>query len=168
MAKDFDFRRKASHAKPTPTVAKSFVPKPAERYRARKSRAKWSMGILCFGLIAVAIAVYWQFNQSRLTSQGESANTTAEQIEPQQVKVGVYAEGTDLTICRDLANNISEQGYVAICIGSSLASHPKTEIWSLDSYKSEAQKINTAQGLNADFFTLSSESQYQIIIYTGS
>lgn len=166
MARDFDFNRRTPKTNTKPGAP---VPQPATRYRNQRKRGSWSIIFLITGLLLVGVTLFYQFNQSKTT--GSTTNTpdnpTLDGIEPSQIRVGVYANGQDLTVCRDLANNISKQGYVAICIGESLASHDKTEIWAADIYRAEGEKINTAQGLNAPIQTLGTESQYHIIIYTG-
>lgn len=170
MARDFDFNRKATSRNfKTPTKPSPALIKPALRSSSPKGKGKWSLVLLTVGLVLVGFAIYYQFNQpNKVGTSNSNPTNSLDRIEPSQVKVGVYASGQDLTVCRDLANNISEQGYIANCVGQSLANHAQTEIWSASDYKSEAEKINTAQGLNTTVQTLNTESQYQVIIYTGS
>jgi len=171
MARDFDFKPRTTSAKRPiqPNETAVATPKPAVRYREQKKKGVWSILLLIIGLLGVGLAIYYQFgaNQS-VSSNGSMSNDpiiNLDAVEPSQIKVGIYASDTDLSVCRDLANNISTMGYVASCVGQSLASHSQTEIWAIDALKSESQKINEAQGLNANVQTLNTESRYQIVIY---
>lgn len=164
MARDFDFKRKA-----TSTARKVPLSKPAIQYSAQRGRGKWSLVLLVIGLIAIGVAIYYQFNQpNKVGTTGDNSANSLNKIDPSQIRVGVYTNGQDLTVCRDLANNISEQGYIANCVGQSLAEHVNTEIWAASEYKTEAEKINDTQGLKAEILILNTESQYQLVVYTGS